>query len=143
MTDDELKALADQFDGFVPVYANYMKTCIASVHLSLTQLNALRAIGNAEPVTMAVIAKALRLTPYAVTKIVDALEKDHLVERKPHPTDRRAINVSLTAVGREFLQAGMKERKDALSSMLADLTSEERSAFSGIIHKLTQRIADS
>lgn len=141
MQDEELKQLADQFDAFVPVYAGYMKSCIASVHLSLTQLNALRAIGVDEPVTMAAIAQALRVTPYAVTKIVDALEKDLLVERRPHPSDRRALHVVLTAVGQECLAAGLTERKGALGHMLGDLDAQEREALGVILTKMTDRIA--
>jgi DNA-binding MarR family transcriptional regulator len=36
-----------------------------------------------------------------VTNAVDRLESAGLVERQPHPTDRRAVLVALTADGRE------------------------------------------
>lgn len=137
-----LKSLAERFDSFVPVYAGYMKTCIASVHLSLTQLNALRAVDGEPPSTMAEIAKALRLTPYAVTKIVDALEKDLLVERVPHPTDRRATHVVLTSVGREFLDAGLNRRQAALEELLGVLTPDQREHFALIIDSLNEQATE-
>jgi len=131
--------LAQNLDAFVPIYAGYMKTCISSVHLSLTQLNALRAADRDPPATMAEIAKALRLTPYAVTKIVDALEKEHLVDRIPHPTDRRVTNVVLTPVGREFLDAGLERRQMALEDLVGALSAEDQDRLDNIIQVLTER----
>ena len=135
-----LTRLSERFDAFVPTYANYMKTCIASVHLSLTQLNALRAVDQDQPVTMAEIAKALRLTPYAVTKIVDVLERDALVERKPHPTDRRALHVVLTQVGREVLDAGLSQRRSALNELLGVLNERDQEVFISILSQLSSKI---
>lgn len=140
MSEPELKTLAEQFDAFVPNYAGYMKTCIASVHLTLTQLNALRAVDKHAEASMSEIAKALRLTPYAVTKIVDALEKDTLVERKPHPADRRSVLVQLTEVGKEFLAAGIETRMDALERMLSVLSVDERRQLDQILKKMDRQI---
>ena len=112
------------------------------MHLSPTQLNALRAVDREPPATMAEIAKALRLTPYAVTKIVDALERDALVERVPHPSDRRATNVVLTAVGRECLDAGLQRRETALEDLLGALAPEEQKRLAAVLETLTTRAAE-
>ena len=45
------------------------------------------------------LSDALQCTPRNVTGLVDALEDSGLVERLPHPTDRRAIHVTLTEQG--------------------------------------------
>lgn len=49
---------------------------------------------------MGVIGSRLQVHPTSVTNAVDRLEAADLVERQPHPTDRRAILVALTVDGR-------------------------------------------
>ncbi|MGH3518229.1 MAG: MarR family winged helix-turn-helix transcriptional regulator [Haloechinothrix sp.] len=49
---------------------------------------------------MRVMGERLQLHPTSVTNIVDRLEKDGLVKRVPHPTDRRTTLVEITEDGR-------------------------------------------
>ncbi|MFD8499474.1 MarR family winged helix-turn-helix transcriptional regulator [Amycolatopsis sp. NPDC059657] len=49
---------------------------------------------------MRVMGERLQLHPTSVTNIVDRLEKDGLVKRVPHPTDRRTTLVEITDDGR-------------------------------------------
>jgi DNA-binding MarR family transcriptional regulator len=48
------------------------------------------------PQRMADLASALDVTPRNVTTLVDGLERDGIVHRRPHPTDRRATVIELT-----------------------------------------------
>jgi len=50
---------------------------------------------------MKVMGQRLQLHPTSVTNIVDRLETDRLVERTPHPTDRRTTLVAITEAGRQ------------------------------------------
>jgi DNA-binding MarR family transcriptional regulator len=45
----------------------------------------------------------LTTPPTTVQRWVDYLEKEHLIRRDPHPTDRRTAFVSLLAKGRSSL----------------------------------------
>ncbi|RJQ90094.1 MarR family winged helix-turn-helix transcriptional regulator [Amycolatopsis panacis] len=49
---------------------------------------------------MRVMGERLQLHPTSVTNIVDRLERDGLVKRVPHPTDRRTTLVEITEDGR-------------------------------------------
>ena len=55
------------------------------------------------PRTLADLAHELNTDAPAATVLVNALEERGLVKRAPHPTDRRAKQVSLTAAGRRML----------------------------------------
>jgi len=46
------------------------------------------------------IGARLQVHPASVTNVVDRLEREGLVERRAHPTDRRAILATLTPEGR-------------------------------------------
>jgi len=55
---------------------------------------------DAQPHTLSALAERLAADPPYVTLIVDDLEQRGLVQRIPHPTDRRAKLVQLTQAGR-------------------------------------------
>ena len=63
------------------------------------------------------LSDAPRCTPRNVTGLVDALEDAGLVERRPHPTDRRAIHVTLTKQG-ETAAADWTARSRQLAKQL-------------------------
>ncbi|MGH3280168.1 MAG: MarR family winged helix-turn-helix transcriptional regulator [Trebonia sp.] len=67
--------------------------------LSWTRVLALRRLAAAGPQTQRELADRLSADQPYVTLMVDDLEKHGLVQRKPHPTDRRAKLVELTASG--------------------------------------------
>ena len=68
--------------------------------MSFGRLKALRRIDVA-PRTMGELAAILGTDPPYMTIVVDDLEQQGLVGRKPHPTDRRAKLVETTAAGHE------------------------------------------
>ena len=55
------------------------------------------------PWTLAELAQQMGTDAPATTVLVDALEQRGLVKRMPHPTDRRAKQVSITAAGRRIV----------------------------------------
>jgi DNA-binding MarR family transcriptional regulator len=69
-----------------------------AVGLTFGRIRALRRIARA-PMTMGELAANLGIdAPYA-TLVVDELERQGLVDRRPHPTDRRVKLVATTARG--------------------------------------------
>jgi DNA-binding MarR family transcriptional regulator len=67
--------------------------------MSWTRVLVLRRL-VAEPLTLRGLAERLSADPPYVTLMIDDLEQRGLVDRKPHPQDRRAKLVALTASGR-------------------------------------------
>jgi len=51
---------------------------------------------------LSTVGSRLQVHPTSVTNVVDRLERQGLVERAPHPSDRRAVLASITAAGREI-----------------------------------------
>jgi DNA-binding MarR family transcriptional regulator len=63
----------------------------------------------------------LAVTARNLTGLVDALERDGLVERLPHPNDRRATLVRLTPAGERVAGELLAEQRAALTELLAEL----------------------
>jgi len=57
-----------------------------------------------EPRPQVDVAKRLRIEGPTLTRMLDALEKDRLVERLPDPSDRRTKQLRLTESGEETLE---------------------------------------
>ena len=68
------------------------------VGLSFGKIKALRRIAN-RPMPMRELATLLVVDPPNLTTVVDDLERAGLVERQPHPTDRRVKVVVATPEG--------------------------------------------
>jgi DNA-binding MarR family transcriptional regulator len=94
--------------------------------LTVTQLSALTSLELAGALTPRELADVERVQPPTMTKIVAKLERRGLVQRTPHPTDRRQIILSSTELGREILGSYERVRNEWLAARLAELTPEER-----------------
>ena len=75
--------------------------------MTFGRIKALRRIART-PMTMGELATTLGIdAPYA-TLVVDELERQGLVERRPHPTDRRVRLVATTPSGAAAAQRAQK-----------------------------------
>jgi DNA-binding MarR family transcriptional regulator len=73
------------------------------VGLSFGKIRALRRIAR-RPMPMSELASLLTVDPPNLTPVVDDLERAGLVERQPHPTDRRVKLVVATTEGTALAQ---------------------------------------
>ncbi len=99
------------------------KTAVSeALGLSFARVRALRRLAAA-PLTLRALADLLAADPPYVTLIVDDLEQRGLVQRTPHPEDRRAKLVALTEAGRSAAaraDAILDEPPAALRDVSAD-----------------------
>ncbi|MFG2053919.1 MarR family winged helix-turn-helix transcriptional regulator [Micromonospora sp. NPDC048930] len=94
--------------------------------LTGSQLSALTSLKLAGALTPRELADIERVQPPTMTKIVGKLEERGLVQRTPHPTDRRQVILAATEGGRAVLEQFERARNEWLASRLAALTEEER-----------------
>jgi DNA-binding MarR family transcriptional regulator len=72
-----------------------------------------------------------------MVSLIDTLEEQGLVERRPHPADRRAFAVSLTDKARDLLPALEAQSRAMEEEVTATLTADERGALLAILQKLS------
>lgn len=77
----------------------------------------------------------LMLHPTSVTNIIDRLERQHLVSRQAHPTDRRTTLASITEEGRRLVGKAT-EAVSATSFGLAALSDGELDQLTAILRKM-------
>ena len=86
-------------------------------------LMATRVRGDA-PTTPADLRTQFNLTSAGITKRIDQVEAKGLIERRPHPTDRRSVTLHLTAEGQERAD----ETIATVAALMADLAGDRWAA---------------
>jgi DNA-binding MarR family transcriptional regulator len=71
-----------------------------------------------------------------MTHLIDRLAGLGIVERQTNPSDRRAIDITLTSNGRRVLRKHERLMRNALRTTLSGLTGEELEDMSVSLRKL-------
>jgi len=69
--------------------------------------------------------KALGIAKTNITPLVDKLVSEGLVDRHPHPSDRRFINICLTPLGKEYIEQIKKQLSIDFKEKLVGLGEED------------------
>jgi DNA-binding MarR family transcriptional regulator len=93
--------------------------------LSRARLSALSVVVFRGPLTLGELAAAEGVRSATMTGIVNGLERDGLVRRRPHGTDRRAVSIEATVAGRRVLERARSRRIEQIAARLDDLSDEE------------------
>ena len=71
------------------------------------------------------LGERLRVTRPNITKLVDGLERGGLVERLPHPDDKRMVQAHLTPAGEAVARAALPGRRECLERMWEGLDDDD------------------
>lgn len=77
----------------------------------------------------------MMITSGTMTNRIDQLEKQGLVERLPHPDDRRALLVALTVKGRDVIDAAVTDHVENQHRLVETLTPPERAALDALLRR--------
>jgi len=94
--------------------------------LTWSQTVALARLEKAGSTTTADLARAEAVKPQSMGATLAELEREGLVERRPHPTDGRQVLFALTAEGVEARRKRSAAKQKWLLAALANLDSGER-----------------
>jgi DNA-binding MarR family transcriptional regulator len=111
-----------------------------ALDLSWARVRALQRLA-AQPQTLRSLAALLAADPPYATLIVDDLENRGLAQRIPHPDDRRAKLVQLTAAGRAAA-VRVEAMLDEPPAALLDLPPEDLAALARTLERLQRDDAD-
>lgn len=109
--------------------------------LTPTQLATLATVERHPGVTPGELAEHEKMQPPSMTRVIAVLEERGLVERTPHPTDRRQVTVTCTEAGVELLRRERRMKEAWLAQRLKELSPEERAALRAaapVLEKLSQ-----
>jgi DNA-binding MarR family transcriptional regulator len=99
---------------------------LESIGLTPALFGLLNILGAREGAMQQELGSAMGVDPSTMVSLIDQLESSGLAKRRPHPTDRRARAVALTAKGRRVLARGRRMAAEVEDDVLRGLTAAER-----------------
>jgi DNA-binding MarR family transcriptional regulator len=108
-----------------------------SLDLNLRMWGVLNVLDVEGAITQHALGRSVGIDPSSMVATIDELEARGLVERRRHPSDRRAHALYLTEAGTETLARGRALARQAQDELLAPLDAEEREE----LHELLLRVA--
>jgi DNA-binding MarR family transcriptional regulator len=121
-----LETAVSDFTQAIGLLVRRVRAAAASHELSLTESAVMARLAKEGPATTADLARAESMKPQSMGTTIAALEEMGMVERKPHPTDGRQVNIELTAKGAAVRQSARDAKRTWLAQAIAQLDEQER-----------------
>ena|SRR5579875_519494 len=111
--------------------------------ISPARASALSVLVFGGPRTLTELARAERVTPATMSRLVRAMEGEGLVRREPHDRDARSVLLHPTAKGRRILERGRRRRLDLLEDLLGGASDAEVEAVGAAADVVERALASS
>jgi DNA-binding MarR family transcriptional regulator len=109
---------------------------MAEFDLRPVDFSVLSLIGHNPGITSRELCNALNILPPNMVGFLKAFEKRELIERTPHPTDGRAMGLSLTKKGQQLMQAAEVAAIHSDSSAAHQLSAAEQKTLMRLLQKI-------
>lgn len=109
---------------------------LSEANLTVSQFGTLEALLHLGPLNQRELGQKLLKSGGNITLVIDNLQKNGLVEKKTDPSDRRAVIISLTGKGSDFIEDFFPQHLEKIKEEFSVLTSEEKSQLAAICKKL-------
>jgi len=113
-----------------------MQHAFEELGIAPSQMHLLQLIEHLQPVSLKKLADDMRLTPGAITQLVDGLVTANYLERTPSSEDRRVTVVALTDAGKEKVGFLKRKKQALLTKVVADLDDSELEIFLRVQRKM-------
>jgi len=126
MQPKALEIAVTDFIQAIGLLVRRVRAATASHELSLTEAMVLGRLEREGSATTADLARAEGIKPQSMGTIIAALQERGMVERKPHPTDGRQVNIELTTKGAAVRKITGDAKRMWLAQAIAQLDEEEQ-----------------
>ncbi len=109
---------------------------MAVYELRPVDFSVLSLIGHNPGITSRQLCSALNILPPNLVGFLKAFEKRQLIERKPHPTDGRAVGLFLTEAGNALMRQAETTANESDLSTATFLTATERKTLTRLLQKI-------
>jgi MarR family transcriptional regulator for hemolysin len=107
------------------LYARRFEERAEALQLTLPQCKALGYLARNEGISQTRLAELAELDPMSLVRILDHMEAEGWVERRPDPSDRRARCLYMQDKARAIMQEMLRLADETRTEFLADLKSDD------------------
>ena len=112
---------------------------MAPFGLRPVDFSVLTLIAHNPGITSRQICAALDILPPNLVGMIKSLDKRGLIERRPHPTDRRAQGLHLSAAGKKLQKAAQGTATQLESDVASRLTAQELATLKELLQRVYTR----
>jgi len=116
--------------------ADRLNARMAKTGLTDTEFGALEALYHKGPLLLGELQRSILVSSGGITYVVDRLERQGLVERRPCSTDRRARYAALTPKGERLMEEIFPGHAEQVRLALGGLNEEEKQHATTLLRKL-------
>lgn len=113
-----------------------MSNRLITLDLTVTQFAVMMTVLEGGGLTQAEIGQRFGLPAYAITRVLNVLEERGFVERRAHPSSRRAFNIFASAEGEKLGPELFAIVQAVNSDFMAPLPAQDREEFRRMITQL-------
>jgi MarR family 2-MHQ and catechol resistance regulon transcriptional repressor len=121
--------------------SSFAHTLITSFDLQPSQFGILETLYHLGPMQQHELAAKLLQTPGNITRILDKLEEEGLVQRGSEPGDRRCYRIALTKQGEKRIRTIFPKFAAAIHELFKGLTADEQKQLNDLLRKLGKSLA--
>ncbi len=125
----ELEKLNQMLTEFYDKMSSWEQSVVKETGYSLAQVHTIEVLGSHGPLRMKELAEKLGITTGTLTVQIEKLVNASLIERCPHPEDRRAIVVKLTPEGETIHRQHNQLHLDLVRDLTQHIEPEQQSIF--------------
>jgi DNA-binding MarR family transcriptional regulator len=108
----------------------------AAEDTTVAQYRTLVVLASRGPQRMTGLAAALAVTPSTAGRMCDRLVRKGLIRRHRDRSDRRAVQVSVTAAGRQVVDSATGRRRELIAGVLGKLPLRQQAAVADALRAL-------
>jgi len=121
-------------------FRSAMEVALRAQGLSSPQYAVLSVLARDPGASGADLARACNTTPQAMNGVLATLERESLIERRPHPTHGRILQATLTSEGQRRLEAAQPAIRALELATEQDLTSDQIATVKAWLVATAQRL---
>lgn len=114
----------------------------AGISLTKEQWSVMAVLWEKDGCTQQMLADATYRDRAGVTRLLDNLQKDGYVERRPHKTDRRTNLIYLTKKGKAIEKEVVDVLNDTVTTLTKDISDEEIRSLKHILRQINKNIQE-
>jgi MarR family transcriptional regulator, transcriptional regulator for hemolysin len=138
---DRLRTIGFLLKDVTRLYTRRFEEHAQDLSLTLAQCKALSYLERHEGVSQKRLAELTELDPMSLVRILDRMEADGWVERRPDPQDRRARTLWLTAQARPVLERIEMMARETRAEALKGFAENEREQLARLLARVHENLS--
>ncbi len=136
----EKEQLFDEMAAFNRKLRSFFDARVAEKGLTLARARTLFALSRRGPLTQRELAEELEIETPTLVRLLDAMEKQKLIERRSDEVDRRAKRIHMTASGVQTFEEVDAQAKAMRAEIALDVSTDEIRVALNVVRRLTNNL---